>query len=131
MKRCIGCGGILWPWQRRGWWTGDDGRSYWHADCGGVIMSYGRAPGGGPMSAGAVVPGWSPALARLTPTQVECLRLRAMGLTNKAIAITLGLSEPSVKNRMTRIFLELDAESIVDALRAVGWLTVPEPISGR
>ena len=61
----------------------------------------------------------------LSPRQVEVLRLRALGLTNAAIAARLGISSRAVKSDLNGAYGRLDAACLPDALRAVGWLQVP------
>jgi two-component system, NarL family, response regulator DevR len=59
----------------------------------------------------------------LTHRQLELMRLVEKGLTNKEIAVNLNLSEFTVKNHLSRIMKELDAEDrheAVEAIRASG-----------
>jgi DNA-binding NarL/FixJ family response regulator len=63
----------------------------------------------------------------LTRRQLELIRLVERGLTNKEIAANLNLSEFTVKNHLSRIMKEVDADDrheAVDALRASGLLPV-------
>lgn len=57
----------------------------------------------------------------LTPRELEVLRLAAQGLSNKAIAATLVLSEKTVKNRISNIFAKLQVndrtQAVLHALR--------------
>ena len=55
----------------------------------------------------------------LTLRQQKLMRLVAKGLTNKEIAGELHLSEYTVKNHMSRILNQLDAESRSEAVEAV------------
>jgi DNA-binding NarL/FixJ family response regulator len=55
---------------------------------------------------------------RLTPRQMEVLRLLAEGYSNKRIATTLGLSEKTVKTHLASIFRLLDADSRTHAIAA-------------
>jgi DNA-binding NarL/FixJ family response regulator len=55
---------------------------------------------------------------RLTPRQMDVLRLLAEGYSNKRIATTLGLSEKTVKTHLASIFRLLDAESRTHAIAA-------------
>ena len=61
----------------------------------------------------------------LTPREVEVLQLIARGLTNKAIAAELEISDRTVQGHIANIFEKLSAESRTDAvmiaLRA-GWI---------
>jgi DNA-binding NarL/FixJ family response regulator len=63
----------------------------------------------------------------LTRRQLELIRLVERGLTNKEIAANLNLSEFTVKNHLSRIMKEVDADDrheAVDAIRASGLLPV-------
>jgi DNA-binding NarL/FixJ family response regulator len=63
----------------------------------------------------------------LTRRQLELIRLVERGLTNKEIAANLNLSEFTVKNHLSRIMKEVDADNrheAVDAIRASGLLPV-------
>lgn len=63
----------------------------------------------------------------LTRRQLELIRLVERGLTNKEIAANLNLSEFTVKNHLSRIMKEVDADDrheAVDATRASGLLPV-------
>jgi DNA-binding NarL/FixJ family response regulator len=55
---------------------------------------------------------------RLTPRQMDVLRLLAEGYSNKRIATTLGLSEKTVKTHLASIFRLLDADSRTHAIAA-------------
>ncbi len=61
----------------------------------------------------------------LSPREVEVLRGVAAGLTNKAIALRLGISEHTVKfhlgGAMTKLGASSRAEAVATALRQ-GWL---------
>ena len=63
--------------------------------------------------------------AGLSPREVEVLRAVAAGLTNKAIALRLGISEHTVKfhlgGAMTKLGAASRAEAVATALRQ-GWL---------
>lgn len=61
----------------------------------------------------------------LTPRQRECLRLRALGLTNPEVAHRLGIGEQAVKNQVSSILRRLEVATVVEALTVVGWLVVP------
>jgi DNA-binding NarL/FixJ family response regulator len=71
---------------------------------------------------------------QLTRREVEILGLAARGLTNKAIAVQLSISDRTVQNHLAHIFGKLNAASRTEAvMRAVslGWIaydvgTVPE-----
>lgn len=52
----------------------------------------------------------------LTPRQIEVLRLVAQGLPNRNIAVTLGLSEKTVKAHLATAFLTLGASNRTHAI---------------
>jgi len=61
----------------------------------------------------------------LTHRQLELVSLVAKGLTNKEIAVSLNLSEFTVKNHMRRIMKQVDAQDrfeAVDVIRSTGFL---------
>lgn len=60
-------------------------------------------------------------LAILTPREQHLFYLRTTGMTNKAIAIDLGLSEQTVKNHFTHIYEKLNVGGLTDAMLAMGW----------
>lgn len=62
----------------------------------------------------------------LTARQWQLLRLRALGHTNITAAIQMGIAEQSAKNTSDDIYRRLRVNNLADALRAVGWLVVPE-----
>lgn len=64
--------------------------------------------------------------ATLTLRQWQTLRLLALGYSYKQVAALDGISRESVAQLVHRTYVRLDAETLVDALRAVGWLIVPE-----
>jgi DNA-binding NarL/FixJ family response regulator len=65
------------------------------------------------------------AVARLTPRQAQVLQHLSRGLSNKAIAATLGLTERAVKMHMTNLLQLSGVANRVELLhvaREVGWL---------
>lgn len=61
--------------------------------------------------------------APLTGREFEVLRLRATeGLPLKAVAHRLGLTEQTAKNHSARAFAKLGVSSLVEAMRALGWV---------
>ncbi|HWJ44840.1 MAG TPA: LuxR C-terminal-related transcriptional regulator [Gaiellaceae bacterium] len=53
---------------------------------------------------------------RLTPRQLDVLRLLAEGTAARAIAVKLGLTEPTVRNHIRATLLELGAHSQLEAV---------------
>jgi DNA-binding NarL/FixJ family response regulator len=61
-------------------------------------------------------PADTPALAELTPRELEVLKLIAEGLSNTEIAAELFLSEATVKTHVKRVFAKLDLRDRVQAV---------------
>jgi DNA-binding CsgD family transcriptional regulator len=62
---------------------------------------------------------------RLTGREVEVLRGLAQGLTNKAVALALGISEHTVKFHVSSIYAKLGAANRTEAVRKgarLGWI---------
>lgn len=53
----------------------------------------------------------------LTPRELEVLEVLAEGLSNRAIALRLHISEHTVKFHVSAIFAKLGAENRTDAVR--------------
>src|SRR5260370_16300120 len=70
-----------------------------------------------------------PAFSPLSPREMEILQHVTRGLSNKEIAISLGISHQTVKNHMTAILHKLDVEdrtqAAVYALRR-GWVRLKD-----
>jgi len=66
---------------------------------------------------------------KLTPRELEILRLVAEGLTNKEIAARLHVEQQTVKNHMSSILRKLSVndrtQAVVYAMRQ-GWIKIPE-----
>jgi DNA-binding NarL/FixJ family response regulator len=62
------------------------------------------------------LPADAPALAELTPRELEVLKLIAAGLSNKEIAAELFLSEATVKTHVKRVLAKLDLRDRVQAV---------------
>lgn len=58
-----------------------------------------------------------PAVESLTPREIEVLELVAEGLSNKAVATRLGISDQTVKFHLTAISGKLGAMNRTDAVR--------------
>ena len=58
-----------------------------------------------------------PAVEGLTPREIEVLELVAEGLSNKAVAVRLGISDQTVKFHLTSISGKLGAANRTDAVR--------------
>ena len=59
----------------------------------------------------------APLVEALTPRETQVLELLADGLSNKAIAATLGVSDETVKFHLASIFGKLGASNRTDAVR--------------
>lgn len=57
-----------------------------------------------------------PLVEELTPRETEVLALVADGLSNKAVAARLGLSDETVKFHLASVFGKLDASNRTDAV---------------
>jgi len=80
------------------------------------------------MSAGQTPP--EPAEARPTPREMDVLQLMARGLTNKAIAAQLKISERTVQGHIASLFDKLGVSSRTEAVvRAsqLGWVSLAPP----
>lgn len=58
-----------------------------------------------------------PSLESLTPREIEVLELVAEGLSNKSVAVRLGISDQTVKFHLTSISGKLGAANRTDAVR--------------
>lgn len=61
-------------------------------------------------------------MRRLTPRELEVMRLRATGLSVREVADALGISVQTVKNHQTAVYAKAEAAGIVDFFYRVGWL---------
>jgi len=68
----------------------------------------------------------------LSPREMEILQFVTRGMSNKQIALELGISHQTVKNHMTSILKKLDVEdrtqAAVYALRR-GWVRMQDTLS--
>ena len=62
----------------------------------------------------------------LTDRQLTVIRRKAMGLPNKTVAHDLSLDIHTIKHHASVAYDKLGVTCLVDALRALGWLVVPE-----
>lgn len=63
----------------------------------------------------------------LTPREVEVLGALSLGLTNKQIALALGISEHTIKYHISSIYAKLDVMNRAEAVKvgvARGWIAV-------
>ena len=68
--------------------------------------------------------------ARITPKQMEVLRLIAKtGYTNAEAAVTLGVSEQTIKNHKASIYRNLGVRNLTEVYIEMEWLHVPEDIA--
>ncbi len=67
----------------------------------------------------------------LTDRELQILNLTGKGLTNKAIAVQLAISDRTVQNHLANIFQKLNAESRTEAvMRAVSLGLIPPNLAG-
>jgi DNA-binding NarL/FixJ family response regulator len=62
----------------------------------------------------------------ISERQREVLRKAALGQTYGEIGLDLYVSEHTVKNHLQQVYRKLGAHCLTDALRAMGWLVVPQ-----
>lgn len=65
-------------------------------------------------------------MKELAQREREVLRMRAHGLTMKAVAIDLGVSEMTVKHHCNRAYGKLGVGGLVEAMHVLGWARVPD-----
>jgi DNA-binding NarL/FixJ family response regulator len=65
--------------------------------------------------------------AALTQRQRQLMSLVAKGLTNKEIAVSLNLSEFTVKNHIYRVMKQVDAQNRHEAVNLIGEGDPPNP----
>ena len=77
--------------------------------------------------AGGRPPGAAGAAEALTERELEVLRLAARGLTNKAIALALSISDRTVQGHLANIYAKMSVgsrtEAVTEALRQ-GWIVI-------
>ncbi len=61
---------------------------------------------------------------RLTPRQLDVLRIRAMGMSNAQTAEALGMAVQTVKNHQSQAHTRLNVSDLVQAMNAMGWVKV-------
>ena len=59
----------------------------------------------------------TPAVESLTPREIDVIELVAEGLSNKAVAVRLGISDQTVKFHVASIYGKLGAANRTDAVR--------------
>ncbi len=82
-----------------------------------IVWASGLLPPVAPPPAFSVSEGEEEATERLTPREIEVLRLLAEGLANKEIAARLGISEHTVKFHLSAIYSKLGAANRAEAVR--------------
>ena len=65
--------------------------------------------------------------ASLTRRQWEVMEWVAAGLSRREIEQRMGIGHQTVKNHVTAIFARLGVGTIIDAFRALGWLSPGRP----
>lgn len=63
----------------------------------------------------------------MTPRQAEVLRAYAEHGSRKAAAHALGISIYTVRHHLDRLYAELEVNSALGALSALGWICPPDP----
>ena len=66
------------------------------------------------------------ASAGLSPREYEYLRLRGLGFRFDDIAREMDISLSTAKTYCEKVHRKLRVTNTIDALRAMGWVTVPE-----
>jgi DNA-binding CsgD family transcriptional regulator len=61
-----------------------------------------------------------------TPRQLEVLRVCIEEGSRKRAAYRLGISGYTLRNHLTELYGRLGVTTEIEALRELGWLTVPE-----
>lgn len=64
---------------------------------------------------------------RITPREREILAACVTGEKQEAVAARIGISPQTLKNHLSRAYEKLEATSLVDAYRRLGWLRVGGP----
>ena len=58
-------------------------------------------------------------MRKLTPRELELMELVRQGFTNKQIAGQLGISEQTVKNHLSNVYIKLDVTNRITAINTV------------
>jgi len=70
-----------------------------------------------------------PGIAELTEREIDVLRQAAKGLTNKAIGVTLGISDRTVQGHLRKVYEKLNVENRTEAVvkaAQLDLLTLPD-----
>lgn len=62
----------------------------------------------------------------LTPREVEVMKVSADGWTAVAVGHKLGISPKVVHFHKLNVYRKLGVNSMIEAVKALGWLVVPE-----
>lgn len=87
-----------------------------------LVLRVSGRPGEAPEWDGAPLPA-----ERLTARELQVLQLLAMGMSNRAIAQALGISDRTVQTHLTNVFAKMHVQSRVEAVMTAirwGWLTL-------
>jgi DNA-binding CsgD family transcriptional regulator len=68
---------------------------------------------------------FSARLMLLTPREVELLRWVALGYTREQVMWHMGITKKTYYNHRANALMSLEVNSMINALRCVGWLRVP------
>ena len=78
-----------------------------------------RSPPAAAPTSGAAAKGLSTRYGKLTPRQLEVLKLMAKGLTNREICGVLGIAEGTVKAHIAAVLEALDVANRTEAVHAM------------
>ncbi len=62
----------------------------------------------------------------LTSRQLEVMWCMSYGQTRREVALAMGIADNTVRNHLRRVFVSLDADSLVAAYRKLGWLRIEQ-----
>ena len=65
----------------------------------------------------------------MTPRQFEVIRLLALGRTYHQVAAELGMARSTVQKHRSAVGRYTGATCVMEILRDLGWLTVPDQMS--
>lgn len=63
---------------------------------------------------------------RISPREMQALRLTAEGLTNKEVAARMGNTVQTTKNQLSEVRRKMGVQSTFEAFTRLGWLSLPD-----